>query len=92
MFLRLSWYCMKMVMYAMYYTILTFYTILALIPKLVFGMVNNKQKGLINMTLKEIEFLKGICDDLKLHANKNASALESFIKEQETLGYSCFFI
>lgn len=42
MFLRLSWYCMKMVMYAMYYTFMTFYTILALIPKLVFGMVNNK--------------------------------------------------
>lgn len=35
------------------------------------------------MTISEIEFLKGIASDLKLHANKNASALEEFIKEQE---------
>lgn len=35
------------------------------------------------MTLKEIEFLKNIANDLKLHANKNASKLEEFIKEQE---------
>lgn len=35
------------------------------------------------MNLSEIEFLKGICNDLKLHANKNASKLEDFIKKQE---------
>lgn len=35
------------------------------------------------MNLSEIEFLKGIANDLKLHANKNASKLEDFIKKQE---------
>lgn len=42
MFIKLSIYCMKMVIYAMYYTFMTFYTVLSLVPKLVFGMVNNK--------------------------------------------------
>ena len=35
------------------------------------------------MYLKDIEFLKDIAKDLTLHANKNASKLNEFIKEQE---------
>lgn len=35
------------------------------------------------MTLNDIKFLKSICNDLKLHANKNATPLEEFIKVQE---------
>ena len=38
---------------------------------------------MFNMYLKDIEFLKDIAKDLTLHANKNASKLNEFIKIQE---------
>ena len=75
---KLSIACMKLIAYAMYYTML----MLIEFARIIMDVFNKEEVELI-MKLEDINFLKEIANDLILHANKNGVKLQEFVKEQE---------